>query len=146
LSLAPPIYAHTLSGRPPGEWETLGTHAAAVAGRARSFAGAFGAGEWGELLGRWHDLDKRSDAFQEYLLATADANAAENETAPGRLNHSTFSTQYPADTLPESPKCDSASGAPFSSHAKLNLNFNPRLRRGGDINGLILHILRALRK
>jgi hypothetical protein len=58
---SPTIYAHTLRGQPPAHWETLATHAAAVASLARVYATAFGAGEWGDLLGRWHDLGKRSD-------------------------------------------------------------------------------------
>ncbi|HBI41401.1 MAG TPA: CRISPR-associated endonuclease Cas3'' [Planctomycetales bacterium] len=67
LSLAPPIYAHSLPGRPPADWETLADHASAVAALARDFAAAFGAAEWGELLGRWHDLGKIQPEFQVYI-------------------------------------------------------------------------------
>ena len=73
------IYAHTLPNRPESDWETLETHAAAVSDLAESFAAAFGAAEWGRLLGRWHDLGKRSDEFQSYLHRTSDPDAAENE-------------------------------------------------------------------
>jgi CRISPR-associated endonuclease/helicase Cas3 len=61
----------------------LPTHAAAVAERAREFAAVFGAEDWGELLGRWHDLGKRSAEFQDYLRRTSDPDAAENENAAG---------------------------------------------------------------
>lgn len=61
------VYAHSLPGRPQSEWETLDEHAAAVAELARSFAEAFGAGDWGELLGRWHDLGKVQPKFQRYI-------------------------------------------------------------------------------
>ena len=91
-----PIYAHTLANTPIEEWETLEAHASRVAGLARSFAAAFGAGDWGEVLGRWHDLGKRSNEFQDYLRATADPDAAENEDAPGRVDHSTFGAQHAA--------------------------------------------------
>ena len=89
------IYAHT---RPPpatmADWETLEEHAAQVATLARCFAAAFGASDWGELLGQWHDLGKRSDDFQNYLRSTADPDAAEGEetSGSGRVDHSTFGT------------------------------------------------------
>ena len=54
------IYAHSLPGQPPVRWETLDAHASRVARLAREFAEAFGAGVWGELLGRWHDAGKTS--------------------------------------------------------------------------------------
>ena len=95
----PAIYAHTLPGQPQSAWETLDAHAGNVARRARDFAAAFGAADWGELLGLWHDLGKRSDAFQQYIRATADPDAAENENAPGRVDHSTFGAQYAAKSF-----------------------------------------------
>ncbi|HWE01801.1 MAG TPA: CRISPR-associated helicase Cas3' [Tepidisphaeraceae bacterium] len=75
------------------------THAAAVAGLARQFASPFGAGDWGELLGRWHDLGKRSAEFQAYIRRTSDPDAAENEQAPGRVDHSTFGAQHAAKII-----------------------------------------------
>jgi CRISPR-associated endonuclease/helicase Cas3 len=93
------LYAHTLDGRPPAEWEPLDVHAAQVARLARSFASAFGAGDWGDVLGRWHDLGKGSDDFQSYLFATHDPDAAENESAPGRVDHSTFGAQHAVRTV-----------------------------------------------
>jgi hypothetical protein len=44
------IYAHSLPGEPPDKWETLDTHATAVANLAREFAAAFQAPDWGQLL------------------------------------------------------------------------------------------------
>jgi len=91
----PAIYAHTLP--PPAtraDWEPLDRHLAEVASLAREFAGAFGAGDWGNLLGRWHDLGKRSDEFQAYIRRTADPDASENEDAPGRVDHSTFGARH----------------------------------------------------
>lgn len=75
------VYAHTLPGFPPSEWETLDEHADRVAALARSFAAAFGAEEWGNLLGLWHDLGKRSAEFQQYIR-TGDPNAGEEEAQP----------------------------------------------------------------
>lgn len=94
-----PIYAHSLRGRPPSDWETLDEHAADVARLAGSFAAAFGAEQWGELLGRWHDLGKRSDAFQRYIRASGDPDAGEDDSAISRVDHSTFGAQHAASTI-----------------------------------------------
>src|SRR5665213_1090948 len=87
------FYAHSLPGQPPETWERLETHATAVARLAKDFASAFGAAEWGELLGRWHDLGKRSAEFQAYLFATSDPDAAEKAHGP---DHSTSGAQHAA--------------------------------------------------
>ncbi len=94
-----PIFAHSLPGHPRSDWETLADHAQCVANLAQSFAAAFGAAAWGELLGRWHDLGKGSDEFQRYIGHTGDINAGEEETAPGRVDHSTFGAQHAAKTI-----------------------------------------------
>lgn len=96
---APVIYAHTLEGQPKERWETLETHAAEVARLAREFASAFDAGDWGELLGRWHDLGKRSAEFQARIGAN-DPDAGEEEGGVGRVDHSTFGARHAAATLP----------------------------------------------
>src|SRR5579872_944474 len=93
------LFAHTLPGQPCEKWEPLDDHAAQVANLASSFANAFGAAEWGKVLGSWHDLGKASDEFQEYLRRTSDPNAAEDEDSPGRVDHSTFGAQYAAKTV-----------------------------------------------
>jgi CRISPR-associated endonuclease/helicase Cas3 len=93
------IFAHSLPGRPQSEWETLEAHAVRVAELARSFASAFGAADWGDLLGRWHDLGKRSDKFQEYIRKSGDPDAGEEGGAAGRVDHSTFGAQHAAKTI-----------------------------------------------
>lgn len=62
-----PAYAHTRDGQPPETWQPLRDHLEAVAGLASGFSAAFDAGEWGRLLGLWHDLGKYRAQFQEYL-------------------------------------------------------------------------------
>lgn len=66
----PVMYAHTLEGRPPKDWEPLSAHLHEVARRAADFAAAFGAEDIARLAGLWHDLGKHAPAFQEYLHAS----------------------------------------------------------------------------
>jgi hypothetical protein len=47
--------------------EALAVHLDKVAQSASTFAEAFGAGLWGEVLGRCHDLGKLSSDLQPYL-------------------------------------------------------------------------------
>jgi CRISPR-associated endonuclease/helicase Cas3 len=89
-------YAHTSINRP---WEPLDKHLIGVATIASEFADAFGAGEWGRIAGKWHDLGKYSQAFQNYLIQTADPDASEEGQAPGRVDHSTFGARYAAKSV-----------------------------------------------
>ena len=93
------VYAHTLP--PPAtiaDWEPLDAHLEKVAALAGEFCAAFGSREWGEVLGRLHDLGKLSEEFQEYLRNSADADAGEeNAPKPGRVDHSTFGARYAAE-------------------------------------------------
>lgn len=60
-------YAHSLPGEPEERWETLEDHLREVAVLAGEFAARFGASEWGELAGWWHDLGKYKPEFQARL-------------------------------------------------------------------------------
>ena len=88
-------YAHTLEGRLEADWHPLESHLRDTACTARDFASAFGCGDWGYLVGHWHDLGKYSDAFQGYLRASSplsgDAHAGE---ISGRVDHSTAGAQH----------------------------------------------------
>jgi CRISPR-associated endonuclease/helicase Cas3 len=71
--MLPPLYAHSLAGRPESEWEELEPHLQGVAKRAEEFAAAFEAGEWGRLAGLWHDLGKARQKFQERLRGSGES-------------------------------------------------------------------------
>jgi CRISPR-associated endonuclease/helicase Cas3 len=58
-------FAHSANAR--GEWHDLHGHLTAVAKLASRFAEAFGAGEWAELAGLWHDVGKYQPQFQQHL-------------------------------------------------------------------------------
>ena len=86
------IYAHSLEGRPPSEWEPLHDHLAAVAGCAAAFASFFGAAEAARAAGLLHDIGKASAPFQAYL-----------EHPPGTMkgpDHSTAGARVRAPPIP----------------------------------------------
>ncbi|MGN6726127.1 MAG: CRISPR-associated endonuclease Cas3'' [Tepidisphaeraceae bacterium] len=93
-----PAYAHSLKDHPPEQWELLSSHLAEVAELAASYASAFNAKAWGEVLGNWHDLGKLSGAFQRYIRG-GDPDAGE-ETGTGRVDHSTYGARHAAQTVP----------------------------------------------
>ncbi len=65
------FFAHTRDGVGQEGWQGLVEHLEGVAERASGFADAFGAGEWGDAAGLWHDLGKFAVAFQKYLRGEA---------------------------------------------------------------------------
>jgi CRISPR-associated endonuclease/helicase Cas3 len=87
------VYAHSVAELPQEKWETLVEHSAVVAELAARFADSFGARDWGELLGQWHDLGKRSAEFQRYIR-NGDSDAGEELAKPGRVDHSTYGARY----------------------------------------------------
>lgn len=92
-------FAHTLPNAPCKDWEPLETHLAEVGSRAAQFADAFGAREWGEILGRCHDLGKYSLEFQRYLLRTSDPDAGAQEGSGRRVDHSTYGARHVRDVI-----------------------------------------------
>ncbi len=64
-------FAHSVPGAGQEHWEILEDHLAAVAERAREFASKFGAAEWGEAAGLWHDLGKYRPEFQRRIRGEA---------------------------------------------------------------------------
>lgn len=97
------IYAHSCRQSdgtpcPVSEWELLYTetgegHLEKVSKLAAFFASKFGAAEWGELAGLWHDLGKYSEAFQAYLLRE-NGFEAHLEQYKGRVDHSTAGAKH----------------------------------------------------
>jgi len=91
-------YAHSLEGEGQDEWEPLEAHLRLVAEGdggfpgAEGFAGAFGAGQWGQVLGWWHDLGKYSADFQDYLNSSNGLEA--HLETPDRVDHSTAGAQH----------------------------------------------------
>lgn len=65
-----PYFAHSVPGASTERWEPLELHLYRVATRASEFASAFGAGEWGNAAGLWHDLGKYRPEFQRRLMGS----------------------------------------------------------------------------
>lgn len=64
------FFAHSLLGESDySKWEQMHEHESLVAQYCSSFLKLIDPSLelWGELLGRWHDLGKCSEAFQNYL-------------------------------------------------------------------------------
>ena len=78
---AVPYYAHSLPDQPPAQWETMSQHEARVATRCAAFLKRIHPDleAWRDLLGRWHDLGKYSDAFQSYLRAANSEKACDDD-------------------------------------------------------------------
>src|SRR3954454_19805662 len=95
------LYAHTLPNAPREKWEPLDEDVSQVAQLCQRFAAEFGAGEWGWIAGRCHDIGKASDEFQHYLNAhnRENENAGE-ESSAGRVDHSTCGARFVASKLP----------------------------------------------
>lgn len=97
------VYAHSLVGQPQADWEPLATHLDEVAITAARFAEAFGGSQWGEIVGRCHDLGKASEEFQAYLRRSSPVDAADAgvEDGPkGRVDHSTYGARYVGRSVP----------------------------------------------
>ncbi len=59
------IYGHTTDdGRP---WELLSDHLKNVSKSMEKFANKFDSGDWGKVIGYWHDLGKNSNEFQKKI-------------------------------------------------------------------------------
>ena len=72
------LYAHSTDDADKSSWQTLKDHSQSVAELAGHFASAFGARDFGELLGLVHDAGKASEPFQQRL-----------EGRPIKVDHST---------------------------------------------------------
>jgi CRISPR-associated endonuclease/helicase Cas3 len=77
------LYAHSLNGRPCGEWETSTEHLRSTSQRAAAFAMPFGWSEAVRVTGLLHDIGKISAAFQAYIAQER------SDTLTRRPDHST---------------------------------------------------------
>lgn len=96
-------YAHSLPNEPDrSKWETMEEHEELVSEYCFEFLQKLdpSIGAWGQLLGRWHDLGKYSNEFQDYLKKTGDADAA-SEGSGKRVDHSTAGAQHADKKLPK---------------------------------------------
>lgn len=70
-------FAHTLPGKPPADWQPLEQHLKKTTEKVKHFASAFGAGDWGYLVGLWHDLGKCFPQFKKILYLINEENNKE---------------------------------------------------------------------
>jgi len=67
---------------------SLAEHLSAVSLLAGRMSAHFGAQEWSELAGLWHDLGKYSEDFQRYIRIASGYEARLVDAAPNKVNHS----------------------------------------------------------
>ncbi len=91
-------FAHSAPNNPDkSTWHKLEEHLKQTAGRARDFASAWGAGNWGYLAGLWHDIGKYSTEFQNRICATSGEDA--HIEVAGKVDHSTAGAQHANSTV-----------------------------------------------
>lgn len=86
---APPLFAHSITGKPEDVWEPLADHLARVASRAGEFAAVFGWGKAAELAGWLHDLGKSSRQFQQYIRAPEGTMRGGDHSSAGAIEAKT---------------------------------------------------------
>ncbi len=67
------FYAHSIEGKPVGEWHRLEEHLKGTAELAAFFAAEFGCGKWGRIAGLWYDLSylvTMQQGFTQRLIRT----------------------------------------------------------------------------
>jgi len=78
--------------------QDLDTHLEGVGALMYEFSNEFFNAEWGKIIGRWHDIGKYSEAFQQYI----EVNSGYKEgPLLGKTDHSSAGAIYAKETLPE---------------------------------------------
>ncbi len=86
------IFAHSVKGKSPSDWELLEDHSVNVGARAALFCEAFGAANFGEFLGEMHDFGKLKPRFQARVRGEA-----------VRVSHSGEGARYAVERYAETP-------------------------------------------
>jgi CRISPR-associated endonuclease/helicase Cas3 len=79
-------------------------HLRAVGSLSAKFVEPFCDPAWGDLAGRWHDLGKYADDFQRMIRSATGIDAhVEDETVPGRVDHSSAGAVHAIRQLGDNP-------------------------------------------
>ena len=87
-------YAHSISGRPPEDWQPLDVHLKGVAKLADEFSRSFGGSVWARILGAIHDIGKGTLPWQAYLRHENEVLDEFNKYYVGRIEHSAQGAQW----------------------------------------------------
>jgi len=87
------IYAHSIEGKSPEDWQTLREHLTGAATLAEGFVKKFTSEAWAETAVLLHDLGKISGGFQRKLF-TANGLEYEDTKESGSVNHSNAGAAY----------------------------------------------------
>ncbi|MEG1546248.1 MAG: CRISPR-associated endonuclease Cas3'', partial [Bacteroides sp.] len=86
--------AHIRNGK---EYQLLEEHLSGTSKLASQFASKFHYGDWGRLLGLWHDIGKYSESFQQY--SRQKSGLIEEEEIFGKVDHSSAGAIYAKEVL-----------------------------------------------
>jgi CRISPR-associated endonuclease/helicase Cas3 len=89
-------YAHSHPELPPESWHSLEEHLHAVANAAAGYASCFGARDWGEAAGLFHDLGKCRREFQEYIERVS----KDTQQGSSGIDHSTAGARVAVENAP----------------------------------------------
>lgn len=80
------------------EIQTLDDHLKGTSLLAGKFASKFGNDEWGKLIGKWHDLGKLSDEFQDYIKKNSGYEEGEKS---GKTDHTSAAAILAKEVFPQ---------------------------------------------
>ena len=95
------FFAHSLPKQSLSNWELMSDHEEQVAARCSAFLHQVASNfqNWGDLLGRLHDLGKYSSEFQSYLMQANNLGDPHQSDVLGRVDHSTAAAQFANQNL-----------------------------------------------
>lgn len=78
--------------------QDISEHLDGVGQLASTFAEMFLNAEWGKIIGRWHDIGKYSEEFQQYIRVNS---GYKEGSLLGKTDHTSAGAIYAKETLPE---------------------------------------------
>ena len=90
-------FAHSANEK--GEWHLLEDHLREVARRAKEFGDKFGAGDWTELAGWWHDIGKINPRFQDYLRQCSERPHEPHKGPPHSIVGALWAARHSGEAL-----------------------------------------------
>ncbi|NLF41760.1 MAG: CRISPR-associated endonuclease Cas3'', partial [Bacteroidales bacterium] len=78
--------------------QDLNTHLERVGVLMAEFSNEFFNAEWGKVIGKWHDIGKYSEAFQQYIIVNS---GCKEGSLLGKTDHSSAGAIFAKEMLSE---------------------------------------------